>query len=80
MTTLTDEATLLEQNAVNLKEDLLREIRGYEARYELDSSRLEEDLAAGRLRDTAEITRWVIAWRALGELTAGNARRSARLG
>ena len=41
--------------------DLRRKIQSYEARFELSSDRLESELAAGHLRETAEICDWVIA-------------------
>ena len=52
---------LLAQNRSRLMRETQVKLRGYEARYELSSSRVEEELAAGRLRETAEICDWVIA-------------------
>lgn len=77
----TAEAAMLEQNARNLRDELTRAIREFEARYEVSSERLEAELAAGRLHETAEISRWVLIWRTLRSLTPnGNGRRSARVG
>lgn len=56
-------AQLLQQN----RDRLLRELRGkmkrYEARYEIASSRVEDEVASGRLRETAEVCDWLIALR-----------------
>lgn len=77
---MTDRA-VLEQNARNLRDSLRRRIHAYEARYEIVSERLEAELAAGRLPETAEISRWVIMWRTLRSLTSEtNGRRSSRVG
>lgn len=72
---------VLDQNARNLRDDLTRRIRELEARYEIASDRLEEELAAGRLSDTAEVSRWVLLWRTLRSLNPKtNGRGPARLG
>lgn len=52
---------LLEQNRTRLLKELRRKIQDYEARFELPSDRLRSELAAGHLRETAEICDWVIA-------------------
>ena len=46
----------------HLANKLERRMRQYEARYELRSDQVEAELQAGRLRDTAEICDWVIAY------------------
>ena len=51
-----DSETLLEQNRQRLMKELLASLREYESRYELGSERLDDELAAGRIRD------WVIAF------------------
>ena len=56
-----DTSELLEQNRQRLLKELRREIREYEARYELSSDRVEKELEAGRLRETGEICDWLIA-------------------
>jgi hypothetical protein len=58
-----DNALLLQQNTDRLLRDLHKKMRRYEARYEIASSRLESEMAAGRLRETAEICDWLIALR-----------------
>ena len=55
-----DNEVLLEQNRHRLLTELLATLHTYEARYELDSDRLEAELVAGRMRETAEICDWVI--------------------
>ncbi|MPZ13336.1 MAG: hypothetical protein GEU73_02735 [Chloroflexi bacterium] len=52
---------LLEQNRQRLMRELRETLRTYEARYELPSSAVQNALADGSLRDTAEVCEWVIA-------------------
>ena len=52
----------LEANRPRLLEELRRELNQYETRYELRSERVEEELKAGRLRETSEICDWVITY------------------
>lgn len=54
-------AALLEQNRHRLMGELRAQMKRFEARYELPSSRLEDELKAGRLRETAEVCEWVMA-------------------
>lgn len=54
---------LLQQNADRLLQELRDKMRRYEARYEIASGRIEEELASGRLRETAEVCDWLIAFR-----------------
>jgi hypothetical protein len=56
-------AQLLQQNTDRLLRELRKTLKQFEARYEIASSRLEEELAAGRLRETTEICDWLIAFR-----------------
>lgn len=56
-----DNAELLEQNRQRLLKELRALMWGYEARYELGSDWVEAELAAGRLRETAEVCDWVIS-------------------
>jgi len=56
-------AALLQQNRRRLMGELREKIRRYEARYEIASSRVEVELKSGRLRETAEICDWLIAFR-----------------
>lgn len=59
-----DNAALLEQNRQRLLKEMGRRLREYEARYELSSDRLEEELAAGRIRETHEVCKWLVDLRA----------------
>lgn len=65
----------LDENAERLRHDLLRDLRTYEARFELRSDQLESELAAGRLRETAEVSAWVITLRAYRTLTSARPTR-----
>lgn len=56
-------AVLLQQNSDRLLRELRDTMRRFEARYEIASSRVEDEVAAGRLRETAEICEWLIALR-----------------
>jgi hypothetical protein len=56
-----DSKLLLDQNRQRLLKELRASLHTYEARYELASDQLEGELAAGRIRETAEICDWVIA-------------------
>ena len=58
-----DNAQLLQKNTERLLRDLKEKMRNCEARYEIASSRVEEEVAAGRLRETAEVCEWLIAIR-----------------
>jgi len=49
----------------------LRKMRRYEARYELTSDRVEAEMSAGRLRETAEVCDWVIAYHSYLSLQNG---------
>lgn len=66
-----DSDALLAQNRDRLLRDLRREMRGFEARFELSSDKLEDELASGRLRETAEVCNWVIATRTYRTLMNG---------
>jgi hypothetical protein len=69
MTMTADRETLvLEKNLHRLIRDYERRVLGFEARYEIESADLAVELAAGRLRETAEVAEWVIAWRTLEAL------------
>lgn len=59
---------LLELNRKRLLKELGRKLSAYEARYELESSRVEQELVSGRLRETAEICDWVLALHTLQAL------------
>jgi hypothetical protein len=62
---------LLDQNRRRLLLELEQELRVYERRYELSSHLVEQELKAGRLRETAEICDWVIAYTAFRALQDG---------
>ncbi len=70
----TDE--VLKANRYRLMGELEKRLRQYEARYELKSEQLDGELQAGRIRDTAEICEWVIAYHTYSILQYG---RQARL-
>lgn len=53
---------LLEQNRKRALQTTLCKMQRYEARYEMPSSSVEAEMNAGRLRETAEICDWVIAY------------------
>jgi hypothetical protein len=59
------------RDAERLRRDLARALRAYECRFELSSDRLESELAAGRLRETADVSEWVVTLRAFRALTSG---------
>ena len=56
-------AQLLQQNTDRLLRELHNKLAHFEARYEIPSSRVEDELAAGRLRETTEICDWLIILR-----------------
>jgi len=64
--------SVLEANRSRLRADLMATIRAYEQRYEVQSESLQAELSAGRLRETAEVAQWVIAWDALQRLTVAS--------
>jgi hypothetical protein len=45
-------------------------IRQYELRYEMSSAEMSKKLAAGEMKETAEIARWLVLWSA----SRGNTR------
>jgi hypothetical protein len=60
------------QDLVKRLEDELRE---YEVRYDVRSDRLESELQAGRLRETADVADWLIAFRTYRKLVCGRQTR-----
>ncbi len=65
----------LSLNARELIERLRQEIGGYEARIGVPSDRLEDELRAGRLSETAEIADWLISLKTYRKLmSAGQTR------
>ena len=42
---------------------LARRIQGYERRYEMPSSQMRQQLASGHARETAEVLKWMQAYR-----------------
>jgi hypothetical protein len=62
------ETLVLEENLHRLIRDYERRVLEFEGRYEIESKDLAAELAAGRLRETAEVAEWVIAWRTLEAL------------
>jgi hypothetical protein len=57
-----NEPSILEYNREHLRRKLEHELHEFETRYELTSDRVQAELQAGRLRDTADICRWIIAY------------------
>ncbi len=55
-----DNTTLLEGNRQQLLRHYRQQLRSYETRYELPSTRVVEELQAGRLRETADVCDWVM--------------------
>lgn len=68
-------ADVLRANRDRLIKRLRQSIRTYEARYELSSERLCDELAAGRLRETAEICDWLMDWETYQALTGEQSTR-----
>jgi predicted transcriptional regulator len=62
------EPLVLEENLHRLIRDYEQRVHEFEGRYEIHSGDLAAELAAGRLRETAEVAEWVIAWRTLEAL------------
>ena len=54
--------TVLNRNRNHLERELRRKLIQYEHRYELKSENLESELESGRIKDTAEICDWAIAY------------------
>lgn len=53
-----------------LIEDLKTEIRGYELRNKLESSELKEAIDGGKIRETEEVARWLLAYEIIQKLRA----------
>ena len=62
---------VLKANKQRLIKELKKRIHQYENRYELKSENLDEELSAGRIKDTAEVCDWVIAFHTYGILQNG---------
>ena len=52
----------LESNRLQLVESLRARLDVFEARYEMDSSEVLDALRAGTLRETAEVSEWLVIW------------------
>ena len=59
-----DSPELRDQMRRQTIEEYRHRLREFEQRYELASERAEEEMARGRLRDTAETCEWVITYHA----------------
>ncbi len=57
-----DDPNVLEANRQRLLKDMRKRMYQYEARYELSSERLEAELAEGRIRETDEVSDWIITF------------------
>lgn len=53
---------------------LENEIREYELRYEMTSEEMRHELVSGRIKDTAEISRWIILLNTLDRYAQREAR------
>lgn len=66
-----DQETLA-ANKQRLLAKLRQRIEAYELRYEMPSHRLQEALDTGRLHETHEVCRWVVAYSAYQALWNGS--------
>lgn len=55
------DAAALKENGRRLRERMEAEVQVYETRYELPSGRLKAALKEGRITETYEICRWLMA-------------------
>lgn len=62
----------LAQNRERLLSRLNTKLQGYETRYGFNSSCVQAELSAGRLRESADVAEWVVAFDAYRMLTNGN--------
>lgn len=65
----------LESNRLSLVESLRARLDIYEGRYEIASSDVIDALRAGTLRETAEVSEWLVIW---GTYQSATRRRSTR--
>ena len=57
--------SVLEANKQILLSQLHKNLREYEARYELPSKMLEAELAAGKIKETHEVCNWLMDYHTL---------------
>jgi hypothetical protein len=53
---------VLTANRNRLIKQLRQSLCAYEARYELPSEKVHDELVAGRIRETAEVCSWLVDW------------------
>jgi hypothetical protein len=75
--TKTPEQALVHHRRLTTR-SLRARLRRFEARYEMPSSSLDDELRDGHLRETADIATWVVTWRAYQRLVS--ARPATRTG
>lgn len=61
-------ADALVSNRAQVVRTLRKRLRRFEAHYELRSGELDREIAAGRLRETADVARWLVSWRSYQRL------------
>lgn len=61
----------LELNRMQLVESLRARLDVFEARYEMASSEVLDALRAGTLRETAEVSEWLVIWGTYQSATHG---------
>jgi len=71
MVAVLPESGVLEFNKIQLLSQLNKLLREYETRYELKSEHLEAELTSGRMRETAEVCNWLIAFHTYKRLENG---------
>jgi hypothetical protein len=70
------EQAALEANSRRLHGELSHKLHRFEWRYEITSERMEEELKAGRLRETSDVADWIVTIRAFQRLR--NGKQTAR--
>lgn len=66
----------LELNRLTLVESLRARLDVFEARYEMASPEVLDALRAGTLRETAEVSEWLVIWSTYQSATHGRSTRS----
>lgn len=66
----------LESNRLTLVASLRARLDIFEGRYEMASSEVLDALRAGTLRETAEVSEWLVIWGTYQSATRGRSTRS----
>jgi hypothetical protein len=66
----------LEFNRLTLVESLRARLDVFEARYEMDSSEVLGAQSAGTLRETAEVSEWLVIWGTHQSATGGRSTQT----